>query len=147
MQNPRLVSVLGEDAREGLRKALPEYAAGRGRNKNRIGNVLKAEELSELAKHPDSQIIDPGELIPLIRNLTAHAGLQYYSARNLLSVIDPRGGFIEVLIYYNTSLFVGIDKVASNYLKRSSRSLGLDEEELPDILWNEAGFLCDIRVS
>ncbi len=97
-----------------------------------VRNFLSAEKLMRKGSS-----INPEEVTSLLRNLAAHVGLQHFSVRNLVPVLDRYNKMGDVRIYYYGELFEELDYLASEKLK--SRL-----EEIPGDLVKEIGCLCDI---
>ncbi len=77
-----------------------------------VRNFLSAEKLMR-----GSDAVSPEEVSSLLRNLAAHVGLQHFSVRNLVPVLD-RGGVIEdVEIHYYDELFDGLEDLASGKMR------------------------------
>ncbi len=99
-----------------------------------VRNFLSVEKLMR-----DGSTVNPEEVASLLRNLAAHVGLQHFSVRNLVPVLD-RGDVIgDVRIHYYGELFGGLEDLASEKLR--GRLVGI-----PKDLIREIGCLCDIGI-
>jgi len=99
-----------------------------------VRNFLSADKLMR-----GRDAVSPEEVSSLLRNLAVHVGLQHFSVRNLVPVLD-RGGVIEdVEIHYYHELFEGLEDLASGKLRGRL-------DGMPEDLIREIGCLCDVGI-